>query len=95
VCIWYAIYTSLLLPTHLHFYSLYGTVRGTNFILISEEQAFILRNLDQRSLGVVEVMDLVRQGFLSILFSIVCGCLLGTHDVSFMISILIDFIGYA
>jgi len=43
-------------------------------------------------LGFVEVMDLVWQGFFNIIFSIVCGGPLGTHDISVMISILIDFI---
>jgi hypothetical protein len=51
-----------------------------------------MNNLDQGFLGFVEVMDLVWQGFLNILFSIVCGGSLDTHDISVMISVLIGFI---
>ena len=43
-------------------------------------------------MGNVEVMGLIWQGFLNILFSIVYGGSLDKHDSSVMISILIDFI---
>jgi len=49
----YFIYTTLLLPMYLYLYSLQGSVSETNFLLISNEQNFILRNLDQSFLGLV------------------------------------------